>query len=328
MALGSVELRLYVYEGTENSYSDTDLKYTMTKSRITGESNIVIEIGELVRDYLDITFNDDYTSTAKWVTAVVYYFDEKGNNYTAGSPEKFNFVALDGYGIFEDGINPELQRHALMSSNNIYLPEGTAGKLPIFAEGVGKVAIDGADTEITDSGDSDQKVQYITIPADTDEVKVYDTDDSTLLKTITINNVCEPKFTPYKVTFVNKYGAFQDIYFFKKTTEQFDVTKEQYKTNSINTSTVTYDTYAVQSQMYNVNAKSKLTLNTGFIKEDFVSSVEELLLSENVWIRYEGKTLPINTLTNSMQKKNHLNDKLIDYTVEFEFAFDKINNIR
>lgn len=328
MALGSVRLQLYVYDGTEGSFSDNDLKYTMNKSVITGESNIVLEIGELVRDYLNVTFNDDYTCTAKWVSAVVFYYDEAGNSFTSGNPRSYNFIAVDGYGMYEDEINPELQRHALITSNNIYLPESTAGKLPIFAEGVGKVNIDGNDTQITDSGNNNQKIQYITIPADSSTIKIYDTDDTTLLKTINVNNVCEPKFTPYKVTFVNKYGAFEDVYFFKKTTEQFDITKETYKTNSINTTSVTYNTYGTQSQMYNVNAKTKLTLNTGFIVEDYVSAIEELLLSENIWIRYEGRTLPINTLTNTMQIKSSLNDKLIDYTLEFEFAFDKINNIR
>lgn len=328
MALGSVRLQLYIYDGTEGSYTETDLKYTMNKSIITGDTNIVLEIGELIRDYLDMTFNNDYTCTAKWVTAVVYYYDDKGNSYTSGNPRAYNFIAVDGYGMFEDEINPELQRHVLITSNNMYLPESTAGKLPIFAEGVGKVNIDGNDTQITDNGNNNQKIQYIDVPANSSTIKIYDTDDTTLLKTITVNNICEPKYTPYKVTFVNKYGAFEDVYFFKKTIEQFNVTKETYKTNSINTGTVTYNTYGTQSQMYNVNGKTKLTLNTGFIVEDYVSAIEELLLSENIWIRFEGRTLPINSLTNTMQIKSSVNDRLIDYTLEFEFAFDKINNIR
>lgn len=328
MALGSIELRLYVYTGTENSYTDADLKYTISKNRITGEENIVLEIAELVRDYLDIEFNDDYVCNTKWVTAIVYYYDDTGTSYTSGSPANYTFIAAEGYGMFEDGINPELQKHALITSNTIYLPEGTAGKLPIFAEGVGKVNIDNTDTQITDSGDSSQKIQYITIPADSSSIKVYDTDDTTLLKTINVINVCEPKFTTYKVSFINKYGAYEDVYFTKKTTEEFNITKEEYKTNSIDTSNVTYKTYGVQSQMYNVNAKTKLTLNTGYINEDYVSSIEELLLSENIWIRFESKTLPINTVTSNIQKKSSLNDKLINYTLEFEFAFDKINNIR
>lgn len=328
MALGSATLNLYVYSGTEGNYSASDLKYTISKDIIPGQSNIVLEIGELVRDYIDITFNDDYISHTKWVTAVVTYFDQDGLEYTYSNPQSFNYIATDGYGWFEEEINPELSRHALISANNIYLPSSTAGKLPIFAEGVGKVRIDSTDTQITDNGNSNQKIQYITIPADSSTIRVYDTDDTTVLKTITVTNICEPKYTPYKVTFTNKFGAFQDLYFFKKTIEQFNVTDETFKRNIITTSTVSYDTTETQNQRYNVNAKTKLTLNTGFIKEDMNQTIEELFLTENAWINFEGKVLPIIPVSKSMTFKTSLNDRLTDYTIDFEFGFDKINNIR
>lgn len=328
MALGSIQLQLYIYSGTVGSYSAADLKYTINKERLGTENNIVLEIGELVRDHLEITFNDDYQCHAKWVSAVVYYKDLQGDLLDHSNPEIFNYLAVDGYGYFEDEINPELSRNALITSDNIYLPEGTPGKLPIFAEGVGKVRIDSTDTQITDSGNSNQKIQYVTIPADSSEIKVYDTDDTTLLKTITVTNICEPKFTSYKLSFVNQYGAFQDLHVFKKSIESFDVVSESYKANTVNRSTVQYSTAAAQKQITNVNATKKITVNTGFIKENMNSTIEELLLSENIYIRYEGKTLPILPLTKSMTHKTHLNDKMINYTLEFEFAFDKINNIR
>jgi hypothetical protein len=328
MALGSITLRLYVYTGTEGSYSDIDLKYTLNKNKIQGQNNIVLEVAELVRDFLDINFDGSYTSHTKWVSAVVNYFDDEGEEYTYSNPQTFNFLAFDGYGYFEDEINPELSRNVLISSNNIYLPEGTAGKLPIFAEGVGKLTIDSIDTEITDDGNSNQKIQYITIPADSSTIQVYDTDDTTLLKTIKVNNICEPKFTPYKVVFQNKLGTLQDLWFFKKTTESFSVTDETFKRNIINTGSVTYNLNETQNQRYNVNGKSKLKLNTGFIKEDMNQTIEELFLTENAWIDYEGKILPIIPTTKSMTFKTSLNDRLTDYTIDFEFGFDKINNIR
>lgn len=328
MALGSVNLKLYVYSGTEGSYLDTDLKYTLNKNIISGQQNIVLEIAELVRDYLDISFDGTYTSSAKWVAAVVTYFDTEGKQYTYSNPETFNFVALDGYGYFEEGINPELQRDVLISSTNIYLPEDTVGKLPIFAEGVGKVTIDSSDTEITDNGNSNQKIQYITIPANTSTIQVYGTDDTTLLKTITVHNICEPKYTPYKVVFQNKLGALQDLYFFKKTTESFNVTDELFKRNIINSASVSYALNDTQNQRYNVNAKTRLSLNTGFIKEDMNKTIEELFLTENAWIDYEGNILPIIPVSKAMTFKTSLNDRLTDYTIDFEFGFDKINNIR
>jgi len=327
MALKRIELDLYIYDGLGTDIP-SEPQYQIKKQRIDTHNNITLEIGELIRDYLSVYFNDDYISYTKWARAVVTYFDNSDHPFTYDNPKVFEYIAFDGYGFFEDGTNPELQRHALISSNNIYIPENTAGKFPIFAEGVGKVTIDSTDTQITDSGNTNQKIQYISIPANSNEIKVYDTDDTTLLKTVSITNVCEPKFTPYKITFVNKYGAFEDLYMFKKTTEQLNVTSDLYKRNTIANSTATYNTSEGQRSRYNVNGVTNIKLNTGFIIENMNTTIEELFLSENVWIRYENKTLPILPKSQSLDFKTSLNDKLINYTIDFEFAFDKINNVR
>lgn len=330
MALKSVTIKLYIYSGTEGVYTSSDLKYTISKDRISTNTNITIEIANLVRDYLYTIFNNDYTSYAKWVTVSQTLYDsETGLEYTQGrSPVVNSYLALDGYGYFEDEINPQLSRHALYTSNNMYLPEGVAGKFPIFAEGVGKVIIDSATTEITDTGSSDQKIQYLTIPANSSSIQIYDTDDSTLLKTVTVTSVCEPKYTPYKITYLNKLGAYQDLYFFKRTTETFNVTDEKYRRNNISTSSLSYNTSEGQQQRQNVNGTTSLSLNTGYVKEDFNSAIEELFLSENAWIRFEGKTLPIIARSKSYTEKTVLNDRLINHTVDFDFAFNKINNVR
>lgn len=326
--LDRAELELYIYDGTSGSYTDSDLRYELSKTRLSTQDNILFEISELVRDYIDITFNNDYLSTTKWVTAITRLYDSDGDEFASGSPVTNNYLAMDGYGYFEDGINPQLSDNLLISNNTLYLPENTAGKLPIFAEGVGKVTIDSVDTQITDDGNSNQKIQYVTIPADSSTIQVYDTDDTTLLKTVTVNNVCEPKFTPYKLTFVNKFGAYQDMYFFKKSVESMAITDELYKANIINTSTLSYPTYKGQQERYNVSATKKVVLNSGFVNEDYNLAIEELLLSENVWIRWEGRTLPIIVRTKEHTYKTSLNDKLINHTLEFEFAFSKINNIK
>ena len=317
----TVDLKIYIYEGTSGSYSSSDLKYSIQKSLVGTDTNVVFEIGELVRDYIDLTFNNDYLSKSVWVTTVGTMIDEDGVVFTYGSPVSNTYLAVDGFGYFEDEVNPQLSDNALLSTNTLYIPEGTAGKLPIFAEGVGKVTIDSSDTQITDDGNTNQKIQYITIPADSSTIQVYDTDDATLLKTININNICEPKFTSYKVTFVNKYGAYQDIYFFKKSTESFNVKDETFRRNTISNSTsVSYPVYKGQKERYNTNAEKTIKLNTGFVNEDFNSTIEELFLSENVWIRYESQTLPIIPITKSLTLKTSVNDKLANYIL-------KLNNL-
>lgn len=326
--LNRVQLDIYIYTGTVGSYTSADVKYSLSKQRVSNDEYVNFEIAELVRDFITHNFNDDYTSSVKWVTTKAYLYDKDDVQFASNSPVTNNFLAVDGFGYFEDGINPQTSNDCLIENNTMFIPENTASKLPIFAEGVGKVSIDAVDTQITDNGNSNQKIQYITIPADSDEVKVYDTDDTTLLKTIKVNNICEPKYTPYKVTFVNKNGAYQDIYMLKKSVESMSVVDETYNTNTINHSSLTYSTYKGQSERYNVRATKSLSLNTGFVNEDFNKAIEELLLSENVWIRWEGKTLPVIVKSKSLTYKTSLNDKLINHTLNFDFAFNKVNNLR
>jgi hypothetical protein len=56
------------------------------------------------------------------------------------------------------------------------------------------------------------------------------------------------------------------------------------------------------------------------------------MLSEKVWVTNILETgeqvLPINVKTSSIAYKTSVNDKLVDYTIEFDKSFDTINNIR
>ena len=51
-------------------------------------------------------------------------------------------------------------------------------------------------------------------------------------------------------------------------------------------------------------------------------------LSEDCWIEIDSVTLPINVSGGGFDYKTHLNDKLINYTIEIDYAYDTINNIR
>jgi hypothetical protein len=42
----------------------------------------------------------------------------------------------------------------------------------------------------------------------------------------------------------------------------------------------------------------------------------------------DGNVLPVNVSDSSFSYKTSLNDKLINYTIKIDFAFDTINNIR
>ena len=77
------------------------------------------------------------------------------------------------------------------------------------------------------------------------------------------------------------------------------------------------------------------TLSSGYYPEFANSYFEQLLLSEYVWLTRPQKenpsvdeTVPVTVKTSNMKFKTSVNDRLIEYTIDFEEAFDLINNIR
>ncbi len=73
-------------------------------------------------------------------------------------------------------------------------------------------------------------------------------------------------------------------------------------------------------------------MNTGYISEQYNEVIKQMMLSEQVWmtktIDSEEVVIPIRPKTESLTYKTRVNDKLINYSIDFESAFDEINNIR
>ena len=56
--------------------------------------------------------------------------------------------------------------------------------------------------------------------------------------------------------------------------------------------------------------------------------MNELLLSEQVWMHYDNDVKPINVITSDVTYRTSLNDKLVQYTLEVEQAYDLISTMR
>ena len=153
----------------------------------------------------------------------------------------------------------------------------------------------------------------------------------TKIETIKVNVIEECKYEPKKVTFINKFGALQDMYFFKKVVEQMTVEKESYKSNIIS-SLGTYNSYNHVNRDFNVIGKESISLSSGFLSEEYNEVFKQMMLSEKVWVTNILETgeqvLPINVKTSDITYKTSLNNKLVQYTIQFDKSYDVINNIR
>ena len=364
-SLFSAKLELSIWTGETSDKTSADKKYTLKKQAIGSNTYVTFELSKLIRDYM-ITEYNNYATDTLWIETVVVIYNSSGGTVSTTTT---NYLAIDGYGYFENGINPRSTEYTtpmvLQDNTSIYYNDGSDIKIPIYAEAATVTAVldtdaganvnwneanvfweaydinwgDGdEDQEITDNGNTNQKIQYLIL---TDTEYLSDGDTVTISSDssdypddiiITLRKVCEPKFTPLNIIFYNKYGALQNLWFFKKSETNINITSETFRNNIIDFDnsggSPTYSLSKHQEKKFIANGKESITVNTGFYPEDHNEIVRQMMLAEQVWV-YDGtNTLPINLKSNSLRFKKSVNDKLISYTVQFDYAFDKINNIQ
>ena len=92
----------------------------------------------------------------------------------------------------------------------------------------------------------------------------------------------------------------------------------------------TYGDYAInqhEKKTFLLNGYEKVTVNTDFIPENYNELFKELMLSEFVYLEENGTVLPVNLLKKSFEKKTKLINKLIQYSMDFEYSFKLMNTI-
>jgi hypothetical protein len=133
-------------------------------------------------------------------------------------------------------------------------------------------------------------------------------------------NVCEPKYEPINVSFVNQLGGWQFLTFFKASSSSMSAKGTDY---NLLPERLNYNVYRGQFKRFNVNGKEKIKCNTGWVDENYKQIFKQLLLSETILL--EGQ--PVKVITQDMDLKTHLNERNINYQIEFEYAFNLVNNV-
>jgi hypothetical protein len=354
--LTSCKLELFIYPDTRTTDRPATATYTINSFAV--ENVCVFEISELVRDYFTNAFDGDYATDIFWVD----YRTTNTIQITEGAASSFvPLKAFYGYGLFEDGVNPTNSQAVLQSNTKIVKLDDAPAVIAVDRSLATQVTYLNNGTQvytkaITATDENNQQIEYVTsgvngsdefedrviqdggtfegsdcLTAFEGEYTLFDfdtilVDSSTGVTKLTVTNESECKFTPYKITFINKFGVLQDIWFFKRTNETLTTKTEKFKKNII--SSASYSISNHQDKTLTKNGKEKLTLNTGYYPEAYNEVFKEMQLSEDCWIEINSKTLPIQVTSSSFAYKTQLNDKIINYTIEIEFAFDTINNIR
>ena len=352
--LESAILSLWIYKGMQGTLRPVIPTYVLNANAVNFTVNF--EIAELVRDYMDYNA-EDYETEIVWV-------DYQIRKVVAGTSTELPIVlnrGFYGYGYFEEGVNPQNNNGVLQSNKTIVKLGDAPAILPIDTSKVFRVDYYHNNKEVysetfTPTNLSATQIKYIsntvsgadefkdrvnldfgifegsicldafldshtTFPVDTIYINSYDGVD--LIK---VENITECKYEPYKLSFINKFGALQDVWFFKRSNKQLSTKKEDFKRNTLIGNSYAIDRHQ-QKNLYKMG-NEKMDLNTGFYPEEYNEVFKEMQLSEDCWIEIKDKVLPVNISDSSFSYKTSLNDKLINYNIKIDFAFDTINNIR
>jgi hypothetical protein len=140
--------------------------------------------------------------------------------------------------------------------------------------------------------------------------------------------VCEPKYTPYQIAFINRFGVADFITFFKRSDERGNFTQDTYQKSIYNDGFTTPSLEVGKYNSFNVNSRNSLTLNTGFVDQDYDETIKDILMSEYVAVLENGNWIAVQPERGSIEYQKHVNQKLINYTLTFTYAFDERSLVR
>lgn len=280
---------------------DGTLRYTLIKNATSNRT--VFEIATLAKDYWN-EHNDTLDTVAMSSTWYAYDAVDGGGSQLATAT--VTDTGFYGYSFFTGGANQIIDPNDYELTNTggsqiIYLPDNTASFAYDMNSGTAtKATISTSATSVAAASGN---------------------------YTWTIERICSAKYTPIQARFINRNGVPQDHFFFLKSVENVKTKSDNFKRNIFNYSSSTYQAKEHQQQTFNKNGLKAYTLNTNYMIEAYNDVMQDLLLSEYVWIYLNSVWKPVTVTKSSLLKKTSVNDRLIQYTIEVQEANDIINNV-
>ena len=337
-----ITAEIFIYRGHRVDDRPLVSTYQVSKSVVqVGQPTINFDIHKLVNDFVKNKYNGVADTVGAFTTSTLdtvwCYIDAKIN---LGGAEQYQanqtLLAVDGFLYHTDyentAIDSQFQLATILSNiTNHIIYNNSNYPLYFLTQDLTSITVNGTNVPFTfDQSISTQKVAYVNIAEYIDSstsftaVFDYTFGDNIFTHNFTVKDEC--KYPLINCIFKNKYGFWQTIPFNKLSKKTQDFTNESYNGLISN-----YGNYALNShvkQTYNINGREKVTVNTDFIPEAYNALFTELMLSEFVYLEENGTVLPVNIVKTSFEKKTKLINKLIQYSMDFEYSFDLLNNIQ
>jgi hypothetical protein len=330
---GQVETKLEVFLWNGTGSMPSSPQYPLSKKIASSNAPATYyDISNYIREFISHSTNQTVTSltnnpTAQWCNVALKLYKKVTTTFVqVGSTQTFK--AYEGFTYYTDGYNYDLGRIHLDSGTYNYYDNGSGD--------VGHVTIESA------SGDSVKYTNLATGATYTlslgsaavqDVPRVYSSylaagntfelinGGSTIWRG-TFQPKAECKYTPVRCDFVNRYGAWQREYFFKASNTSINMENTEY-----NLMQKVFPNYAInegQRKVFNTNLKQQIKVNTDWVQESYSEVIKQLMASERILL---NKTQPVKINTKSTELFKSINTHLINYQLDFEYAYDILNSV-
>lgn len=159
----------------------------------------------------------------------------------------------------------------------------------------------------------------------------YYTVDLGTSRRLTIDLVCESKYTVHTLHFLNRFGGFESKDFTKVSRKTIDIEKKDFGklpytvdgaglVSYYNDNNVYNETRSVYSSQY----KEKMVLNTDALTDEEYIWLADLVLSPMVYLEMDGYFIPVIITGTNYEFKKSINDKITNLTINIEFG-DQFN---
>ena len=324
---------IYIYRGEKTTDIPATPTFQTSKFVIqAGQPIVSIDIHKLVNDFVQNEFTQNVSLGVQTTNQLdsVWVFIDAGiylENVLLYSINQ-TLLALDGFGYHQELANPSVNKKVLSTINNHIVYNGSKYPLYFYSKDLVSITINGNVVPFTlDENYNNQFIAYVDVMqyagVDTSFDIEFEYTTETIIHSIQVKTECRNELV--NCIFKNKYGFWQKIGFNKLSKLNLDIDSSDY--NPFISDFGSYNLNQHTKRSYLTNGNEKIVVNTDFLPEEYNLLFKELMLSEQIYLEQGATILPVNLNKKSFAYKTKLNDKLIQYSMDFEYSFKTINNI-
>lgn len=340
---GQVGSKVEIFLWNKPDSAPLEATYTLSKRNASAtQTENSYNISSFVREYIDNVAPTE-TANSMWCYVRIKRWKESTyGNYGATPIDTIDYIGVNGYTKYLDGYNKtDPSNHLVVLGDTNKEIQYTLGEIPFVNAVVNTSLGDKVDIVYKDLNGRNEITSILIATTDAATINMLAIDLSTssvkykcgntltirywsageivTSKTFRVIPVCEQKYTPVVCSFINRFGGWQFLNFFKAQTNSISVGSTSFR---MMPDAIDYDVNRPQTVGFNINGSQSTVLNTGWVPENYSDLIQDLLLSETILL--DGK--PAECKTTSTSLKTSAMDRNINYTIEFEYAYNLINN--